>query len=267
MDLGIAGKSALVTGGSRGIGRAISLDLAREGCRVTVAARGQADIDDVVAEIRAAGGEAVGISADLTDLDAYGDVVGAARSAFGDPDIAIFNLREPKHGSIEQMDEAELAEALHLTTLCFSRLVRAVSPAMKARGWGRIVAIGSAAARQPIRPYAGFDYDLANPSRAAAMGLLKSWASRLAPSGVTINTIATGTFDTDYARGFFAARARDAGLPLDDVLQSLYQAIPAGRMGDVSEISGLCTFLCSQRGGYTTGETVLCDGGFANSMP
>jgi 3-oxoacyl-[acyl-carrier protein] reductase len=267
MDLGIRGKVALVTGGSKGIGREITRDLAREGCKVMIIARGREDIDRAVAEIRAAGGDACGVSADLSRLDSYAEVVEATRAAFGDPDIAIMNMREPKHGDIERMVEGELAEAFHLTTLCLARLVREVSPAMKRNGWGRIVVIGSSAAKQPIRPYAGFDYDLATPSRVAAVGLVKVLATRLAPHGVTLNTIATGTFATDYANTFFAERAQEAGMDTTAALAALHQAIPAGRMGDVSEISGLCAFLCSQRAGYTTGETILCDGGFANCLP
>lgn len=267
MDFGIQGRVALVTGGSKGIGREISRDLGREGCRVMVVAREQRAIDETVAEIEAAGGKASGASADLSLLDSYAPMVEATRRAFGDPEIVISNMREPKHGNIEEMTETDVAAALHLTTLCFHRLVREVAPAMKARKWGRIVTIGSASAKQPIRPYAGFDYDLAHPSRIAAVGLVKALAARLARYNITVNTIGTGSFETDYALGFFQAAADEQGVSLEECVAAVNRSIPAGRLGSTAEISGLATFLASERGGYTTGETILCDGGFANCSP
>jgi 3-oxoacyl-[acyl-carrier protein] reductase len=267
MDLGIKGRIALVTGGSRGIGREVSRDLAREGCRVMVVARDRATIDATVEEITSFGGAARGYSADLSVLDSYPLVVEATRQAFGDPDIVVSNMREPRHGNIEEMTEADVAEAMHLTTYCFHRLVREVTPAMKARKWGRIVTIGSAGAKQPIRPYAGFDYDLAHPSRIAAVGLVKALAVRLAPYNITVNTIGTGSVETEYALGFFRQRAEEYGASLSECLEAVNNSIPAGRLGRTSEISGLTAFLCSERGGYVTGETILCDGGFANCSP
>ncbi len=150
--------------------------------------------------------------------------------------------------------------------LCYSRMVREVAPAMKRKKWGRIVTIGSMAANQPIRPSAGFSYDLANASRLAAVAVVKSAALALAPYGITVNTIGTGSFKTDYAMSWFMAQAQEQGRDLDEYIGAIAAHIPVGRMGDPREISALCTFLCSQRGGYTTGDSILCDGGTANCV-
>jgi NAD(P)-dependent dehydrogenase (short-subunit alcohol dehydrogenase family) len=266
MEMGITGKIALVTGGSRGIGRAIAMELAAEGCKVAVVARDLVAIDETVEDIRRVGGEAAGFSADLSRLESYNETIAAIRVSYGDPNIAVFNMREPKPGLFEELTEADYAEAFHLTVLCYSRMVREVAPAMKQAKWGRIVSIGSMSSKQPVRPSAGFSYDLANASRIAAVAVMKSAAHALAPHGVTVNSIATGSFNTDYALAWFRERAMEHGISIEKYLENIRTAIPLGRLGDTREIAALCAFLCSQRGGYTTGDSILCDGGITNCL-
>lgn len=265
MDLGINGKVALVTGGSRGIGREISVELAREGCRVAVAARRQDSIDETVAQIKAAGGTAIGISADLSVLNNYDRVVDEVTRAFGAPDIAIFNMETPAPGRFEELTEEDFAYAYHIVVLCYLRMVRLVLPHMRERLWGRIITIGSGAAKQPVRSGMGFDYHLANTTRIAALVLSKTIATDLAASGITVNTVGTGLIDTQYARNWFAARAAESGITADQFTENFMHHIPTGRPGSVQEMAGVCLFLCSARASYTTGEIVMCDGGIANS--
>ncbi|MDB5970638.1 MAG: family oxidoreductase [Hydrocarboniphaga sp.] len=266
MDLGIAGKVAVVAGGSKGIGRAAALELARNGCKLVIAARTQKNIDEVVDVIRAEGGQAVGVATDLLQLDNYAKVLRAAEQAFGAPDIAIQSIDGPKSGSFHDLTEVDFAEAFHLSVLTFSRFVRSVIPHMKQQRWGRIVLIGSGAVKQPVRSTLNFSYALTNTVRIAAVGLQKTLASELAPFGVTVNTVATGVIDTEQRAGFFKDRAADLGMSEEAWSQAFLSVIPMGRYGKPEEEASLAVYLCSQRAGYTTGETILCDGGFVQSM-
>lgn len=266
MDLGIKGRTALVLGGSKGIGRQIALDLAHAGANVIVVARGQAAIDDTVAAIRASGGTAIGISADLLDLDSYGRIHDRAGAELGAPDIAIYNLDPPPPGTFADVDETMLAQAYHSVVLCYARMLRVVLPHMQQQGWGRIVTIGSGTAKQIVRSGLNFGYVLANSTRVAAAALAKTVAGEVAAQGITINTIGTGYIDTESNRTWTRAQAEAAGMSFDAFRANMVQHIPAARAGQPQEMAALCLFLCSQAAGYTTGETILCDGGMTNSI-
>jgi 3-oxoacyl-[acyl-carrier protein] reductase len=266
MDLGIRGKIALVTGGSRGIGREISQELAREGCKVVVVARRQDSIDETLALIKKDGGTAMGISADLSVMDNYDKVVAEATRTFGAPDIAIWSLESPGAGHYMNLTEADFAHAYHMTSLCYLRMCKVVLPAMRAKKWGRIVTIGSGAAKQPVRAAFGFDYHLANATRSAALVLAKSIATDVAKDGVTVNTIGVGLISTDNQKEWFTARAKESGVTYEQFLNTFMQFIPAGRIGHVREMSAVCLFLCSDRASYITGEIVTADGGIFNTI-
>lgn len=264
MDLGIAGKTAFVMGGSKGIGRAVSTELAAAGCRVAIIARDPDAIDRAVAQIRADGGTAEGFSADLSRIDAFDAVMPQVTAALGAPDIAIFNPPTPDYGAFLDLDEARFADSFNDLVLCYSRMVRLVVPAMRDRGWGRIVTIGAACAKQPMRGQLNFAYAMANTMRLAAISLSKTISFEVAPFGITVNTIATGAIETDMAMNFFAGRAADAGLSTDAFMGAMIGQVPVGRIGRPEEMAALCAYLCSVHAGYTTGETILCDGGLTN---
>jgi 3-oxoacyl-[acyl-carrier protein] reductase len=266
MDLGISGKVAMVIGGTRGIGREISEELGREGCRVVVAARRQDSIDETVAAIMAHGGQASGISADLSILDNYDKVFEQTKATFGAPDIAIFNMETPAPGRFEDLSEPDFAYAYHIVVLCYFRMARLVMEHMKEQKWGRIVTIGSGAAKQLVRAGMGFDYHLANTTRVSALALAKTMATDLAPFGITVNTVGTGLIDTQYARDWFAARASERGITYQQFLDNFMNFIPTGRQGSVEEMAAACLYLCSTRASYTTGDIMMCDGGIFNTM-
>jgi len=266
MDLGIAGKVALVTGGSKGIGREISLQLGREGARVVVCARETAAIDATVAAIRDAGGQAAGFSADLTEVSNYRRAVEAAEAAFDVPEIAIYNMLAPKAGSFEDLTDADFSEAYHLVTTCYANLVRAVLPGMKNKRWGRVVTIGSGTAKQPIRTTPLFSYVLANAHRAGAVGLNKTLAGDYGSYGITFNTIGVGSIETDQARAWLHDRAAEAGTTYQNMLDQFFANNPLRRAGQPGEIAALAVYLSSVGSGFTTGETILCDGGYVQSL-
>ncbi|MDB5988080.1 MAG: hypothetical protein JWR16_3133 [Nevskia sp.] len=263
MDLGIAGKVALVTGGSHGIGRSISDELGRNGVKVVVVARGREQIDETVATIKQAGGQAVGVSADLTELDGYPKMVEQAKAAFGLPDIAIYQPVAPPPGPFEQFTDEDFDLSYTYLVKGFANFVRAVAPGMKEKRWGRIVTIGSGCAKWPVRnSTAGFDYVLANTNRPAALGLSRSMADALGPYGITVNQIPPGFVDTGESyEAWFQHCADNAGQTYEEFMQNLLKRIPLNRFGRAEEVGHLAAFLCSQNAGYITGQYLVVDGG------
>ena len=264
MDLGISGKVAVVTGGSHGIGRAISEELGRAGCRVVVVARGQGQLDDTVAAIAAAGGEAMAVSADLLDFGSYPRIVAEAKARFGTaPDIAIYTPVAPPPGSFEDFSDEDFDKSYYSVVKGFANFVRAMAPGMKEKRWGRIITIGSGCGKVPAR-YSSlhFVYVLANTNRPAALGLSRTVADELGPFGITVNTIPPGFIDTgENYEAFFQACAEREGQDYDTFMANELKRIPLNRFGKPEEISGLCAFLCSQQAAYITGQYIVVDGG------
>ena len=258
MDFGIAGKVALVSGGSKGIGRAISEDLGREGCRVVVTARGREAVDSTVAAIRDSGGEAHGVLGDFTDKEQIERIVAEARDVFGPIEIAVFNVYGPNDGWFEQTTDSGFIKAYNDMVMALVWMTRAVIPDMKAAGWGRLVTIGSICAKEPHR-----DLPLvsANVTRVGAVALNKSLSAELGPHGITVNTLATGGFMTDRYRSYMEKIAVERGEVFDETTAARREDIPVGRLGRPEEMAAVATFLCSERGSYVTGQMIVVDGG------
>jgi 3-oxoacyl-[acyl-carrier protein] reductase len=263
MDLGIAGKVAVVTGGSGGIGRQISEELGRNGCRVVVVARGREQLESTVETIRREGGEAVWVSADLTSFDSFPHIVEQSKAAFDSPDIAIYSPVAPPSGAFDEFEDADFDRAYAYVVKNFAHFARAMAPAMKAKKWGRIVTIGSGHGRLPARrAVLGFDYVLANTVRPAGLGLSRSLADELAPFGITVNTIPPGFIETgEQYRSFFEHCAKVVGLSYAQFMENLIARIPVGRFGRPEEVASLCCYLCSKNASYITGQYMLVDGG------
>ena len=263
MDLGIAGRVAVVTGGSRGIGRAISEELGRNGCRVVVVARDGDQIDDTVNVIRREGGTAIGVSADITDHNSFPEIVKQSIAAFDVPDIAIYSPVAPPSGGFADFTDEDFDQAYHSVVKGFAHFARAFTPGMREKRWGRIVTIGSGHGRLPARRAAiGFDYVLANTVRPAGLGLSRTLADELAPFGVTVNTIPPGFIETgEQYKSFFERCAKVLEMSYPDFMEALIKRIPMGRFGNAEEVASLCVYLCSKNASYITGQYILVDGG------
>jgi 3-oxoacyl-[acyl-carrier protein] reductase len=258
MDLGISGKTALVSGGSKGIGRAISQALGAEGCRVVVTARGEQAVDDTVATIRAAGGTAAGIPADFTRKEEIERVVEEATATFEAPDIAVFNVYGPVVQGFDAASDDDFLSAYNDMVMSLIWMVRAVVPAMKEKDWGRLVTIGSTCVKQPHRE---LPLVTANTTRVAAVGLNKTLSADLGPFGITVNTLATGGFATERFDSYMRKRAEDAGQTYDPEAARRRPQTPVGRLGHPEEMAAVVAFLCSTSASYITGQTITVDGG------
>jgi 3-oxoacyl-[acyl-carrier protein] reductase len=259
MDFGIAGRIAFVSGGSKGVGRQVSEMLAREGCHVIVAARGQEAIDDTVACIKQAGGSAFGVSADLTRKEDILRALEAGRQAFGGmPDIAITNIHGPGPGNLMDLDPEDFVRTFRELTISAICLAQAVIPAMQEKGWGRVVSINSGAAKEPP---SDLKHLLASSIRASGVSLNKCLANEFGPNGVTVNSIGTGYIATERMHAYLDKLAAERGLSKEALWEETFRQIPMRRPGTPEEEAALIVFLCSEPAGYVTGQFIPVDGG------
>ena len=263
MDYRIAGRVALVVGGSKGIGREVATMLAAEGCRVAVVARTQRHIDTAVAELTDAGGEAIGVSADMSAQEGIEAAVAQVRARLGPPLVVVAQADFHVRGFFAEVSRAEdYVDSYRTYTLSQVHLLHAVLPGMQAAGWGRYVHIGSATAKEPQRKP---PHTVANATRPSTVGLLKSVADEYAQFGITINTVAPGWIATKTTNWYLSSHE---GLTDPDARRAwmIEQAgVPAARLGEPSEIASTITYLCSDQAGYLTGHYIAVDGGHHRS--
>jgi 3-oxoacyl-[acyl-carrier protein] reductase len=254
MDLNIRGRIALVAGASSGLGEAVALALAREGVRLAVAARRIDRLEAVAARAKELGAaEARGFSLDLTDPASIAAMLDGVRGAFGDVDIVVLNGGGPKPGRFTDLTIDDWDGAYRLLLRSMLVLLDALVPAMRAKGWGRVVALTSTSVKQPIETLA-----LSNVFRTALVSALRTLADQVARDGVTVNSIATGRIDTDRLRSLYGddqAKMREAGA-----------GVPIGRVAQPEEFAPLVAFLCGQAASYVTGQTISIDGGLTRGL-
>lgn len=246
MDLQLHGKRALVTGASTGLGLACARALAAEGATVTLVARG----GERLAAARAAlGTRAHAVVADLATPGAAADMVREAERLMGGVDILIANAGGPPPGTFESTALSAYPEALQLSLLSTVEMCKATVPAMRERGWGRVVAITSIAVREPIAQLI-----LSNTARAGLTGFLKTLATEVARDGVTVNSVQPGLHSTDRLRDVFGDTAR------------LAAGLPVGRLGEPDDFGRIVTFLCSDSARFITGAAIPVDGGGSHGL-
>jgi 3-oxoacyl-[acyl-carrier protein] reductase len=257
MDLGIAGRHAVVCASTGGLGEGVARALGAEGARVVVSGRRAERAKEIAAELP----EAVGVGVDLTGPGGPEALVEAATGAFGAVDILVLNGPGPAPAAASRVDTATITQALHDLLIIQQQLVAAVLPGMRERGWGRIVAIASSAVAQPIPSLA-----LSNIGRTALAAYLKSLATEVARDGVTVNLVLPGRIGTDRLGSLDRTLAERTGRPLAEVQAAEQASVPAGRYGTPAEFGAVAAFLCGVPAGYVTGTAVRCDGGLVGVL-
>jgi 3-oxoacyl-[acyl-carrier protein] reductase len=269
MDLGLQGRVAIVSGASRGIGYAIATALLAEGVSVVLAARRQEDLTRARTALEVDHpGRVAAISADMTDPAGVAEVVALAHD-FGPVGIAVSNVighvidksKEGEGPPAGTFVTSELSDYRHeFSQLAVSAwaLADAVLPDMRAQRWGRLVNIGSGVAREPTKD---LPHVLPNTVRPAVAGLYRVLARRLAPDGITVNSILTGSILTERNRSYWEWLAEERGTTVEQARSVMTDMIPARRMGEPHELAAVVAFLASDHGGAITGQSIPVDGG------
>ncbi|HWP11913.1 MAG TPA: SDR family oxidoreductase [Ramlibacter sp.] len=259
MDLGIAGKWALVCGASKGLGFGCAQALVREGVNVVVVARGAEALEAAVRQLtadpaRPADTAVQYVAADITTAEGRAKVF----ERRGEFDIVVTNAGGPPPGDFRSWDREAWIKAVDANMLTPIELIKATVDGMAARGFGRIVNITSSAVKAPIDILG-----LSNGARSGLTGFVAGVArtSKLASANVTINNLLPGAFDTDRLNITMAGAAQKTGQPIEAIKDARRKTIPAGRFGTPAEFGAACAFLCSQHAGYITGQNILTDGG------
>lgn len=257
MDLGIAGKRALVCASSKGLGRGCAEALAAEGVNLVLNARGAEALDATAAALREKYGvDVVAVAADITTEAGRAAVLDAA----GDVDILVNNAGGPPPGMWSDWERDDFIKALDANMLTPIALIKALVPGMIDRGWGRVVNITSGSVKAPI-PVLG----LSNAARAGLTGYVAGTSRQVAGKGVVINNLLPGIHDTDRATALDGGVSKAEGISLAEARTKREGTIPAGRYGTAEEFGAACAFLCSQYSGFIVGQNLLLDGGAVNA--
>ncbi len=253
MELGIAGRTAIVCAGSKGLGRGCAEALAREGVNLIIAARGAEALEATAQGIR----DNTGVQVTTVQADVTTDAGRAAvLAACPHPDILITNAGGPPPGEFTQFSLDDWRRAVEANMITPIALIAATIQGMMGRGFGRVINIPSYTVKMPIGTL-----ELSNGARAGLTGAVASLARRSAPHNVTINNMLPGPFDTDRVRSNWTRAAEISGRSLDDLAKDSVRSIPARRLGTREEFGATCAFLCSQHAGFITGQNILLDGG------
>ena len=256
MELGIAGKTALVCGASKGLGYGCAEALVKEGVNVVIVARTAADLQAAAARLQGVatlGAWVKAIAADITTEAGRAEVF----ASHADFDIVVTNAGGPPPGDFRDWDKQAWFKAVEANMYTPIALIQATVDGMAARGFGRIINITSSAVKAPIDVLG-----LSNGARSGLTGFVAGVArSGIAAQGVTINNILPGLFDTDRLRGMHANAMQKTGKSQEQIVAERQNSIPVRRFGQPHEFGALCTFLCSDLAGYITGQNMLIDGG------
>ena len=257
MDLGIRHRAAIVTAASSGLGKATALELAAEGAHVVINARKVEDLDQAAADIETAtGAKVLALAGDVTREEDVRRLVSETVDRFGSLDILVANAGGPPAGFFNDFSANHYRDALELNLISTINMCREAVPQMRKQAWGRIVAITSIAAKQPVE-----NLILSNTARAGVLGFMKSLSQQVAEDGVTVNTVCPGYHLTERLKSLSSSIAAKEGVSVEEVYSRWAGSTPIKRIGDPKEFAALVAFLCSARASYITGTAIQVDGG------
>ncbi len=256
MDFGLKGRAAIVAAASTGLGKATALELAAEGANIVITARSEETLQSSAEEIRATGVEALAIAGDVTSDEHVRRLVAEAKERFGRLDIVVANAGGPPAGYLDDFEAKDYRQALELNLMSTINLCREAVPHMREQAWGRIVAITSVAAKQPIDHLI-----LSNTARAGVLGFMKSLSAQVAAHGITVNTVCPGYHLTERLKNLAVSTAQTEGVTAEEIYERWAASTPIKRIGDPREFAAMVAFLCSERASYVTGTAIQVDGG------
>ena len=262
MELGLEEKTALVAASSRGLGRAVADELAKEGANLLICARSVGPLEEAGQAIHdTTGVEVVAVQTDLSNPEDIDRLMEAAQKEFGTVEILVTNTGGPPPGPFESHSVEDWSNAVQQNLDSVLNLTRAVLPGMKAAGWGRIVNITSVAVKQPIDGLI-----LSNAVRAAVTGFAKTLANEVAASGITVNNVMPGFTRTERLDGLAENISESQGITVEEAFARWEAHSPIGRIGEPRELAALVAFLASERASYITGTSIPVDGGFIQAL-
>jgi len=262
MDLKIKDKIALVCASSKGLGKSAALELAKEGCKISMCSRDENELNKSADEIRSKVNCQIStFVTDLNDNESIKRLVENTVKTLGPIDILVNNAGGPPPGSFDSLNNKAWEESLNLTLMSAISVTRLVLPHMKENGWGRIINIQSRSVKSPIP-----GLFLSNSIRLAAIGWAKSLSDEIAKFGITVNTVCPGETRTQRLIDIFKNQALNSNKSIEEIEEQLNNSIPAKRIGEPEELAALIAFLASERSGFTTGTVIQVDGGAARSF-
>ena len=261
MDLGLQGKRAIVFASSQGIGRAIAKQLATEGARVTICARGQEALQRAETEIRADGGQVLALAADVAHYGDIKQVITATINQWGGVDILVTNAGGPPPARFMEVGDELWQAGINLNLMSTIRMCREVIPIMQAQKWGRIIHITSTSVREPF-----VGLVLSNVARSGVMSLNKTIAQEYAPFNITSNNLLIGAVWTNRSETNVQRQAKQQEISFEEAKTQNSAGIPAQRFGSPQEVGTLAAFLASEHAGYITGQNIAIDGGLIKGV-
>ncbi len=262
MDLGLRDKVAIIGGGSKGLGRACADSLGKEGANLVICSRNAGELEQAAQEINSVSGvDVLPVAVDLSRLEDIQTLIKRTVDHFGRLDILVNNSGGPPAGRAADATEEVWHQSIDMALLFFIRMSREAVPHMKQGKWGRIVNVLASSVYQPID-----NLVTSGVTRMGAVAFAKSLADEVGRDNILVNNVAPGYLLTDRMMHIFETRSKETGANVEDLLQAHSATIPVGRLGRPEELGDLVTFLSSEKNSYTTGATILVDGGVVRSV-
>lgn len=261
MEFNLQGKTAIIGGSSRGLGKACAIALAREGVNIVLCARNSDALNQTQKEIESFGVGVLSLSVDMANVDDNKRIVDEAANRFGGVDILVNNSGGPKPGTFRDITEDDLDDAYNSVLKYNIRMINLCLPYMEKKGWGRIINIASVTVKEPAP-----NMVLSNIFRSAVASYAKTISKELISKGVTINSVCPGYFKTDRVTQLMKARSEAEGISVEEYEQKAIQDFPHKRYMDPQELGDLVCYLCSDQARSVNGTTIQIDGGLLSGL-